>query len=307
MVSGGNGKDAAEVCEKCGEFPVAAVTKATRKGREKWCGPCRDKAADADKHEKCNRMRKLLPNIRSKYAIKSVLEEAKKTDRILAKYERPRTRGDCLSGGCNAERPCPFVSCKYHLGIDVTEKGKVSVPIGMEPWEVPFTCALDIADMGGLDSYDAAGDIMLLTRERVRQIADVAYGKIEGIDRRLAGALQFLAVREEDSFADAGIIPEGASQVRRMPKHSTDHAEINPKDAREIAKKMDEFYREAHRRLVNAGWIPVGCGDKRDRVSSTYKLKGGEPMLLHDALILVTRKEKKQLCLGDGRKARGEK
>ena len=30
-------------------------------------------------------------------------------------YWRPKTRGDCA----NVARPCPYVSCKYHLYIDV--------------------------------------------------------------------------------------------------------------------------------------------------------------------------------------------
>src|SRR3984957_9957175 len=32
--------------------------------------------------------------------------------------ERPQTRADCASG----ERPCPFVSCKHHLFLDVSAK-----------------------------------------------------------------------------------------------------------------------------------------------------------------------------------------
>src|SRR5689334_24102594 len=32
--------------------------------------------------------------------------------------DKPRTRADCANG----ERPCPFVSCKHHLYLDVSAK-----------------------------------------------------------------------------------------------------------------------------------------------------------------------------------------
>ena len=33
-------------------------------------------------------------------------------------YEKPRLRSECADG----PRPCPFVSCKYHLYIDVSAR-----------------------------------------------------------------------------------------------------------------------------------------------------------------------------------------
>ena len=33
-------------------------------------------------------------------------------------YEKPRSREECLEG----PRPCPFVSCKHHLFIDVSPR-----------------------------------------------------------------------------------------------------------------------------------------------------------------------------------------
>lgn len=60
---------------------------------------------------------------------------------------RPKTRGDCLPGGCNEQRPCPWVGCKYHLFVDVKPNGAVQVnfPGGFD--RMPETCALDMADM----------------------------------------------------------------------------------------------------------------------------------------------------------------
>ncbi len=36
-------------------------------------------------------------------------------------YQRPMARSEC-SQGEYADRPCPFVSCKYHLYLDVSER-----------------------------------------------------------------------------------------------------------------------------------------------------------------------------------------
>ena len=89
----------------------------------------------------------------------------------IARYDRPRTRGDCLPGGCNGARPCPWVSCKAHLAIDVDERTgslKLNFP-DLEVWEMEHTCALDIADEGGR-TLEETGVAMALTRERTRQL-----------------------------------------------------------------------------------------------------------------------------------------
>lgn len=57
--------------------------------------------------------------------------------------ERPVTRGDCVGG----ERPCPFVSCKHHLAIDVSPNGTLRVNADVEG--MAETCALDVADRAG--------------------------------------------------------------------------------------------------------------------------------------------------------------
>src|SRR5262245_25702940 len=53
-------------------------------------------------------------------------------------YERPQQRVECTSGN----RPCPFVSCKYHLYLDVnpdTGSIKINFP-DLEVWEMQDTC-----------------------------------------------------------------------------------------------------------------------------------------------------------------------
>ena len=81
--------------------------------------------------------------------------------------ERPVTRGECKG----APRPCPFVSCKHHLYLDVNpETGSIKLNFpDLEPWELKETCSLDVADRAGVTLEDV-GEIMNLTRERIRQV-----------------------------------------------------------------------------------------------------------------------------------------
>lgn len=82
-------------------------------------------------------------------------------------HDRPRTRGACLG----QDRPCPWVSCKHHLYLDVhPETGalKLNFP-DLEPWELDESCSLDVADRGGV-TLEEVGELMALTKERIRQI-----------------------------------------------------------------------------------------------------------------------------------------
>ena len=93
-------------------------------------------------------------------------------------YWRPQTRGDCAE----MERPCPFVACKYHLYIDVHPvRGSIKVNFpDVEVWEMTDTCALDIADRGGI-TLEEVGQIMNLTRERVRQLETQGLARLGGL------------------------------------------------------------------------------------------------------------------------------
>jgi len=92
-----------------------------------------------------------------------------------ALYQRPSTRGDCLAGGSNAARPCPWVSCAQHLALDVHERTgnvKVTLPGGDGEPDLDAmrdTCALDVADRGG-ETLDEVGAATNLTSERIRQL-----------------------------------------------------------------------------------------------------------------------------------------
>jgi Sigma-70, region 4 len=94
-------------------------------------------------------------------------------------YWRPTSRAECV----DMERPCPFVSCKYHLYIDVHPvRGSIKINFpDAEVWEMTDTCALDIADRGGI-TLEEVGEIMNLTRERVRQLETQGLAKLQAMD-----------------------------------------------------------------------------------------------------------------------------
>ena len=80
---------------------------------------------------------------------------------------RPRTRAECREEA----RPCPYVACKFHLYLDVNpETGSIKINFpDLEPWELTTTCSLDVAERGGI-TLEEVGEIMNLTRERIRQV-----------------------------------------------------------------------------------------------------------------------------------------
>lgn len=91
-------------------------------------------------------------------------------------YWKPKTRSECK----DMDRPCPFVSCKYHLYIDVHPvRGSIKLNFpDVEIWEMTETCALDVADRGGI-TLEEVGEIMNLTRERVRQVETAGLARLQ--------------------------------------------------------------------------------------------------------------------------------
>ncbi len=89
---------------------------------------------------------------------------------------RPLTRADCRTG----PRPCLFVSCRYHLYLDVDPRSgsvRLNFP-DREVWELEETCALDLAEAGSV-TLDHIGELLGVTRERVRQIEQGALKRLE--------------------------------------------------------------------------------------------------------------------------------
>jgi hypothetical protein len=115
-------------------------------------------------------------------------------------YWKPRTRDECV----DVPRPCPYVSCKHHLFIDVSPKTgaiKLNFP-DLEVWELRESCALDVADRGGTTLEDV-GAIMNLTRERIRQVEVKALAKLE-------------ALADMESLRE--YVDEGPLGKRRLPR-----------------------------------------------------------------------------------------
>jgi hypothetical protein len=123
--------------------------------------------------------RKTAPRIRSKrnrprsktIALKRLTREELRKGALanppVDDVDRPTTRAECQG----AARPCPWVACKHHLYLDINPRTgsiKINFP-DLEPWELQHTCALDVADNGGL-TLEEIGMITNLTRERVRQV-----------------------------------------------------------------------------------------------------------------------------------------
>lgn len=84
---------------------------------------------------------------------------------------RPATRADCES----SPRPCPWVSCRHHLHLDVDPRGNLKLAPEGQPGD---SCALDVAEQGGATLEEVGELLGGLTRERVRQIEQAALAKV---------------------------------------------------------------------------------------------------------------------------------
>lgn len=120
--------------------------------------------------------------------------------RLLAS-DRPRVYADCLTAdqlrtnpgwraehdrrqalrlpivqaedGVNCARPCPWVSCRHHLYLEVNPAtGKIGLAFPtMEVWDLKETCALDVVRKyeRGAPLHDVA-DASGVTHQRIQQI-----------------------------------------------------------------------------------------------------------------------------------------
>lgn len=106
---------------------------------------------------------------------------------------RPKLRSQCQSG----ERPCPWISCRHHLLLDVDKRGslKINFPDVFLKEEglalMPETCSLDVADEHdeGL-TLEEVGELLNLTRERIRQVETEIHDGLRKMGGRLDAGLQ---------------------------------------------------------------------------------------------------------------------
>jgi len=109
--------------------------------------------------------------------------------------EAPENRLDCPD-----YRPCPYVTCKYHLYLDVTRRGRLRMNFpDTDVINLPMSCALDIAAEGP-KTLEQIGRIMGgISRERVRQIEQAALNQLrEQGDSTLVDFLSERAIDEDD-------------------------------------------------------------------------------------------------------------
>lgn len=94
--------------------------------------------------------------------------------------ERPQTYGDCVEVGLGtAAQPCPFTTCGYHLAMDVSHAGTLTLNHpGREIEQLPETCVLRVADRGEASLQQIAA-VMNCTKERVSQIEAMALHKLQ--------------------------------------------------------------------------------------------------------------------------------
>jgi hypothetical protein len=89
---------------------------------------------------------------------------------VVERPPAPKVRADCLEGGVNEGRPCPWVGCFYNI-VESDPDPKAKAP----------TCVLDMADEGGV-TLEEVGRVMGITRERVRQIEAKALRRLKAKD-----------------------------------------------------------------------------------------------------------------------------
>lgn len=92
----------------------------------------------------------------------------------LLQPERPPDRDICENG----VRPCPYVSCRYHLYLDVRGDGvlRINFP-NLEPDEMIASCSLDMAE-DGPRTLDQVAGLMGMSKERARQLEASALAKL---------------------------------------------------------------------------------------------------------------------------------
>jgi hypothetical protein len=92
----------------------------------------------------------------------------------LLQPHRPPNRSICENG----VRPCPYVSCRYHLYLDVRGDGVLRINFPeREPEELMASCALDMSE-DGPRTLDQVAALMGMSKERARQIEASAFAKL---------------------------------------------------------------------------------------------------------------------------------
>jgi hypothetical protein len=116
--------------------------------------------------------------------------------------ERPRLRSQCKDG----PRPCPWLACRYHLALDVSEAGGIKVNQTTKLENMVDTCALDIVERGEELTLEQLARMLNVTRERVRQIETKALTRFRAVAK-------LFGLRNADGFAHASTALERAKEA----------------------------------------------------------------------------------------------
>ena len=93
--------------------------------------------------------------------------------------------GELPEDGWNTAKPCPWIQCRYHL---LHEHRSHRKQVGRRPInygtltksDMAQSCALDVAD-DGPHTLEFVGDLLGVSRERIRQIEEMALKKLKRI------------------------------------------------------------------------------------------------------------------------------
>jgi hypothetical protein len=195
--------------------------------------------------------------------------ELAQTERYIADIPRPKTRGDCA----NVPRPCPFVSCKYHLYLDVnaeTKTIKLNFP-DAEVEDLKDSCVLDIAESNV--TLERVGEVVNVTRERIRQIEEKALLRFRTqLDRaRLTeGFAEMLAGRSHDAKRDLTLFDPNP---KRLTWDEWRKKFVPKKDTQDVTRVLRRELRTDDREEVLDVLPPLASGEPTDPGRGLFDLQ----------------------------------
>lgn len=149
----------------------------------------------------------------------------------------PLLRSECKDG----PRPCPYVTCRYHLYLDVNPKTgniKLNFP-NAELEDLPGTCALDVADSGP-QTLEVVGAYLNVTRERERQIEEQVLRKMRIVCAKLGVTPEEFMPGDRPSRDEMFPAVESGSALTLLPRLSRKKKATEPEDDEEQEAERDE-------------------------------------------------------------------
>lgn len=98
-------------------------------------------------------------------------------EKVRLPLVRPKTRGECA----DVPRPCPFVSCRHHLYLDVDRLGNIAEHAA-DPLEMEASCSLDVADEEEPMGLVEIGRLIGINKQLAHRISCEVSGRFRRID-----------------------------------------------------------------------------------------------------------------------------